>query len=70
MKDATIRKIDYDTATGVQWYEVDGYHDGMGVDFENDTIGVTEDDVILDCDGCPKTESDYSTVAIRDLLDS
>ena len=53
---------------GVKWYELTGSDFGTGIDFDCESVGLTEYDRILDCDGCPYTEGDYNTIAIRNML--
>ncbi len=54
---------------GITWYEVNGTDTGTNETFENEIVGVTDDNVILDCDGSPSTEGDSHTVAVRNILD-
>lgn len=51
---------------GVTWYEITGECNGF--EFNNESVGVTSDNRILDCDGCPVTEGDHLEVAIRSML--
>jgi len=53
---------------GRQWYVIDGIDYGTAWEFDNDVYGVTDDDVILDVDGRPLTESDYETIAVRNAI--
>jgi len=57
--------------TTIQWYEVNGEDYGTGIEFEDDVYGVSDcngETEILDCYGCPLTESDYETIAVRNAL--
>jgi hypothetical protein len=56
------------TENGVTWYEISGTDYGTNYTFENETVGVTYDNRILDCDGLPSTEGDGFTVAVRNVL--
>ena len=50
------------------WFEVDGHDNGTGASFENQVFGIAEsggDDTVVDCDGCPCTEGDAVTIAVR-----
>ena len=62
----TVNKIDND---GRQWFELDGTDYGTGFTFDHAIYGITDDDVILDADGCPLTEGDIRTIAIRNSID-
>ena len=64
---ATILERDENTAT--TWYAVCGTDYGTAWEFEeDDAYGVTGDDRILDCDGCPLTPGDVQEVAVRNAL--
>ena len=52
----------------VYWFQLSGVDQGTGVEFAADTFGVAEsgnDDTVVDCDGCPLTEGDPETMAVR-----
>lgn len=54
---------------GVTWFEISGTDRGTDWEFEGvETYGVTDDDRILDCDGCPIKETDRLTIAVRNSL--
>jgi hypothetical protein len=53
---------------GVRWIEVSGFDYGTGLRFHSDTFGITLEGKILDCDGCPLTEGDTLTVAVRNVI--
>lgn len=63
----TTKKIDTND-NGVSWYELNGTDYGTTVEFECETVGVTDDNRILDCDGIPCTEGDRNTIAVRNTL--
>ena len=52
----------------IKWFELNGLDMGTQSLFNNDTFGLTHDDRILDCDGCPMTEGDYQTIGVRNSL--
>jgi len=50
------------------WFQIDGHDSGTGVSFESQVFGIAEsggDDTVVDCDGCPCTEGDDDTIAVR-----
>ncbi len=56
---------------GVQWYEVSGTDSGTGWEFNGvEIVGLTDDNRILDCDGCPVTPGDLYEIAIRNTLEA
>ena len=62
----TVKCID--NSNGITWYEVSGTDYGTDYEFEgSESFGVT-DDQVLDCDGCPLTEGDSITIAVRNAI--
>jgi hypothetical protein len=56
---------------GVKWVEVSGTDYGTNWEFEGaEVFGITEDDRILDCDGCPLTEGDHLEIAVRNAIEA
>jgi len=53
---------------GTQWYKLNGTDFGTGYEFDNDVYGITEDNVVVDCDNCPITEGDFQEIAIRNTI--
>lgn len=66
--DMVVTKIAND---GRQWYKISGTDYGTGYEFdgEGEVIAVTSDNEILDADGCPYTEGDIHTIAIRNAIE-
>jgi len=55
----------------VKWIEVSGTDYGTGWEFEGAEIfGITGDNRILDCDGCPLTEGDHQEIAVKNAIAS
>lgn len=52
----------------VKWFSLEGHDYGTDVVLD-DTYGLTQDNKILDCDGCPMTEGDRETIAVRNSID-
>ena len=51
------------------WYAVRGTDYGTAWEFEDDDIyGVTDDDQVLDCDGCTLTPGDAQDRAVRNCV--
>jgi len=65
MRNVTVKELNND---GRRWVELDGTDYGTNYEFDNTTYGITDDDVILDCDGAPLTEGDFETIAVRNSL--
>lgn len=64
----TVKTIEVNE-NGVKWIEVSGTDYGTGWDFDGtEVFGITEDDRILDCDGCPLTVGDQYEIAVRNAL--
>jgi len=61
-----MKKLFVVKESGVEWFEITGEQNGF--EFDGELVGVTEDDRILDCDGCPYTEGDHIEIAIRNAL--
>jgi hypothetical protein len=62
---ATAIKTEND---GRQWYVITGVDYGTEYEFDNAIYGVTEDDFILNEDGCPLTDGDRETIAVRNSI--
>ncbi len=67
MTNVTVKEID-NNEKNVRWIELNGTDHGTDYEFDNETYGITEDDRILNCDGCPITEGDYQTIAVRNSV--
>jgi len=65
MKTVNVTEIDND---GRRWVELNGVDYGTDFEFDGDVYGITDDNRILDADGCPLTEGDLQTVAVRNAL--
>ena len=64
---ATATRLEQDEVA--TWYVVTGFDHKTAWEFEEeDVYGVTGDDRILDCDGCPLTPGDVQEVAVRNAL--
>lgn len=56
---------------GVKWVEVSGTDYGTSFEFDvAEVFGITEDNKILDCDGCPLTEGDHLEIAVRNAIEA
>ena len=54
---------------GVKWVEISGTDYGTGWEFQGaEVFGITKDDKILDCEGCPLTKDDMQEVAVRNAV--
>ena len=53
---------------GVKWVSLNGTDYGTGIFFEDEIFGITDDNRILDCDGCPLTAGDSIEIAVRNSL--
>lgn len=54
--------------TTVYWFELRGIDRGTGIEFDGQTYGIAEsgpETSVLDADGCPLTEGDGITIAVR-----
>lgn len=69
MKTINATVLETEMTDGVlrRWFRVDGYDDGTGQDFDGQEFAITSDNVILDSNGCPLTEDDYETIAVRSV---
>ena len=56
-----------ETDDNVKWVSIDGFDQGTGRVFNCDEFGLTADDRVLDCDGCPLTRGDSLDIAVRNL---
>ena len=65
MKTVTVNELENDVH---RWVELTGTDFGTKYEFNNDVYGITNDDVILDCDGSGLTDGDYETIAVRNSL--
>lgn len=63
---ATATKTEND---GRQWFELNGVDYGTEYEFDGSVYGVTDDNVILDADGCTITEGDVETIAVRNTIE-
>lgn len=56
---------------GVTWFDIKGTDCGTGWSFDGvESFGITEDNRVLDCDGCPLTEGDLQEIAVKNALNS
>jgi hypothetical protein len=72
-----VTVIENGIENGVRWVELSGVDNGTGIEFINDTFGIqqihclqdngqwTDSNRVLDCDGCPLTDSDDETIAVK-----
>lgn len=67
MSELIVKLIDTNE-NGVTWYEVTGNIHGF--DFNCESMGMTIDDRVLDCDGCPVTPGDHLEIAMRAAMES
>lgn len=66
----TVKTIETNE-NGVKWVEVSGTDYGTKWEFDGaEVFGITEDNKILDCDGCPLTEGDYLEIAVRNAIEA
>ena len=68
MSQQQINIIELDN-DGRRWVELSGVDYGTDYEFDQDIFGVTNEDAILDADGCGLTEGDPQTIAVRNALD-
>jgi hypothetical protein len=62
----SVKQID--VTDGTKWVELNGADHGTAWNFDNETFGVTDDNRILNCDGCPLTPGDNQEIAVRNAL--
>lgn len=70
MSNVTTSNIDTDIVEGIErdWFELTGTESGTGYEFSGEIYAITSDDRILNEDGCPLTEGDNQTIAVRNVL--
>ena len=76
MKNATATYTsadqDWNASTTTYWFELTGTDYGTEHAFDGDVYGVVESGsdipVIVDCDGCPLTDGDTQTLAVRNTI--
>ena len=64
----TSNEHNWQDETTTYWFEISGEDTGTGTSFDAEVFGIAEsgnDDTVVDCDGCPCTEGDASTIAVR-----
>lgn len=66
MSKLTVTKLNDE---GRKWYQIDGECPDTGVSFDNETFAVTDDNEILDADGCPLTSGDSQTIAVENAIE-
>lgn len=65
----TVKTIEENNGTGIKWFSVSGTDYGTNWEFDGEeTFGITADNRILDCDGCPLTVGDSYEIAVRNAL--
>lgn len=68
----TVKIIDQDGSTGIEWVEISGTDYGTFHTFaDNESFGLCSDGGfgdILDCDGCPLTEGDKLWIAVDNAM--
>jgi len=62
MRKLTVKFIEDD---GRDWFEINGNHDGTGIDFDSETFGLTYDGQFLDFAGNPMNPTDLQTIAVK-----
>jgi len=64
----TVKQIEVNEKNRT-WVSISGWDAPTDYRFQGEEVfGITEDDRILDCDGCPLTEGDYLETAVRNAL--
>lgn len=63
----TLKKISTDE-NKTCWIELNGADYGTDCEFDHEVYGITDDNVIIDCDGIPCTEGDNNTIAVRNAI--
>ena len=53
---------------GVKWFDLKGHDYGTDTVLDSE-YGLTLDNKILNCDGCPITEGDRETIAVRNSIE-
>jgi len=65
----TIKTIEINDSN-IEWFEISGTDYGTDFDFDDvEIFGITKDNRILDCDGCPLTHGDRLEQAVRNSLE-
>lgn len=67
-KDSSTATATKTANDGRQWYRLDGVDYGTGHTFDGAVYGITDDSIILDEDGCPLTEGNVETIAVRNTI--
>lgn len=73
MTTLTIKRLDSDTDNNGnvrKWYEITGTDVGTNCEFNHQQFALTADGTILDSNGCPMTESDHETIAVRRAIET
>jgi len=59
-----IEKLEND---GREWYQITGFDNGTQLELDG-IYGFTDDNVILNENGCPLTDGDWETIAVRNAI--
>lgn len=66
----TVKIIEENNGNGVKWISISGTDSGTGYTFDEDEVfGITDDNKILDCEGCPVYDGDTYAVAVRNAVE-
>lgn len=69
MSKISVTPIDTDTVENGtltrRWFRLTGMVFGFSREFDAEVYGLTNDDVLLDADGCPLNEGDGLAIAVR-----
>ena len=64
-----VKASDFETnENGVKWFDLEGHEYSTDIVLDSN-YGLTLDNKILNCDGCPLTEGDRETIAVRNSIE-
>lgn len=64
----TGKDQNWEEESTIYWFTLSGADHGTDVEFDDETFGIEEsgdETRVLDADGAPLTDSDYTTIAVR-----